>query len=183
MKAAENLRRELFPEEDDYYWDSILDNKERSRGVNPMCEDYQLKVEQKRKTLGVSPLASNGMAADNSSLNLCIEEVKARSRNETTDKTDLIKKYLDIQNQENEANKKRIEQRSAYIENIDRENPDTWTDVMINNAYDLYCFVEMWEMDPRMPFDEFKDELKNNREFCKENAPRNGMDSKDWSIS
>ncbi|WP_220719116.1 hypothetical protein [Agarivorans litoreus] len=49
------LHSELFPEEYDFYYDDFVDAKKRSRGVNPMSEEYQHKTNVRRLALGVEP--------------------------------------------------------------------------------------------------------------------------------
>ncbi|NMO74698.1 hypothetical protein BCV02_13005 [Vibrio breoganii] len=49
------LHSELFPEEGDFYYDSNNDVKLRNKGINPMSEAYQLKVNLRRHKLGVEP--------------------------------------------------------------------------------------------------------------------------------
>ena len=56
---AKQLHIELFSEEYDKMSDSILDAKERAKGINPMSKEYQQKVAKKRKNLGVSPLSNS----------------------------------------------------------------------------------------------------------------------------
>jgi hypothetical protein len=88
------LHIELFSEEYDKMYDSILDAKERAKGINPMSKEYQQKVAKKRKNLGVSPLSSSGDSVDDSSWELCKEECKTRKNKLKTLKTELIEKYL-----------------------------------------------------------------------------------------
>ena len=91
---AKQLHIELFSEEYDKMFDSILDAKERAKGINPMSKKYQLKVAKKREHLGVSPLSISGNSIDDSSWQLCIEEYEARKNKLKTLKTVLIEKYL-----------------------------------------------------------------------------------------
>lgn len=58
---------ELFLEEYTECYDSISDAENRKRGINPMNEEYISKMAKKRKDIGVSKLAENGMPIDNSS--------------------------------------------------------------------------------------------------------------------
>ena len=88
------LHIELFSEEYDKMYDSILDAKERAKGINPMSKEYQLKVAKKRKRLGVSPLSSSGESVDDSSWELCKEECEARKNNTSTEKTAIINEEL-----------------------------------------------------------------------------------------
>ena len=51
--------------------DSILDAKERIKGINPMSEDYIRKIDDKRRVLGFSSLSSSGNAIENDTLKFC----------------------------------------------------------------------------------------------------------------
>jgi len=79
-KKIENLARsihaEKFTEEYDFMYDSGVDAKERSRGINPMSQEYIEKIRMKRKELGVAQLAENGMPASDDSYRVCLEEAK-----------------------------------------------------------------------------------------------------------
>lgn len=57
-----------FPEEYFFIGDSLLDAKERQRGVNPMSEEYITRVNQRRIDLGFSALGKNGLAKTNDTL-------------------------------------------------------------------------------------------------------------------
>ena len=70
-----DLHHDRFPEEYDFILDSSVDANERSRGINPMNEDYIERVNARRLTLGVEPLTSAGYAATTKSRELCREEV------------------------------------------------------------------------------------------------------------
>lgn len=66
-----------FPEEYDFILDSHADANERAMGINPMSKDYQRKVNEKRKTLGVKQLLPNGMApVDSGSLEITARNLK-----------------------------------------------------------------------------------------------------------
>ena len=51
----EALHLETFPEEYDEIYDSIADAEDRSRGINPMSDEYIAEVNARRKKLGVYP--------------------------------------------------------------------------------------------------------------------------------
>ena len=91
---TKQLHIELFLEEYDKIYDSILDAKERAKGINPMSKEYQLKVAEKRRRLGVSPLSDSGESVDDSSRELCKEECEARKNNTKTEKTAIINEEL-----------------------------------------------------------------------------------------
>lgn len=75
-KLARSIHAEKFPEEYDFMYDSGVDAKERSRGINPMSQEYIEKIRMKRKELGVAQLAENGMPASGDSYRVCLEEAK-----------------------------------------------------------------------------------------------------------
>ncbi len=77
---AKELHRVLFDEETDYMLDSGGNSKRRSRGINPLSQEYTDRVNKKRGAFGVSLLGSNGFAADNSSGLFC-EEVVRQTKN------------------------------------------------------------------------------------------------------
>lgn len=74
---VKKLHMLLFPEEQDFMSDDVAAAKKRSMGENPMSQEYQVMIEGKRKVLGVSPLASNGNSADESSKEFCERIVTA----------------------------------------------------------------------------------------------------------
>src|SRR5690554_3670454 len=51
----------MFPEETDFMSDDHVDADNRRRGINPMQEAYQIKVNERRKKMGLKPLEDNGM--------------------------------------------------------------------------------------------------------------------------
>ena len=75
-------------------YDSIANSNDRAKGINPMSKEYQLKVAEKRKRLGVSQLSSSGRSVDDSSRELCKEECEARKNNTKTEKTAIINEEL-----------------------------------------------------------------------------------------
>lgn len=56
---------ELFPEEYDYVYDSVVEAKERAKGVNPMSQAYIDEVNDRRVSMGVKPY----FITDNSPIN------------------------------------------------------------------------------------------------------------------
>jgi hypothetical protein len=44
-----NFHTELFPEESDFFYDSIADANDRRQGINPMSKEYQLKQRERIK--------------------------------------------------------------------------------------------------------------------------------------
>lgn len=74
------LRNAMFGEEWDFMGDSISDAKSRSRGENPMSQEYSERVNKKRAAFGVSPLSETGGAIDET-LQLFCEDVVRLSKN------------------------------------------------------------------------------------------------------
>ena len=92
--TAKEMHLKVFSEEYDYMYDSIVDAKERSNGINPMSEEYQQRIILKRKKFRVSALAPNGLSLDSSSMDLCKEEFKARKNKQRTKLSYLFDEYL-----------------------------------------------------------------------------------------
>jgi len=63
-RYTDALHVKLFSEESDYMYDSNVDAKNRARGINPMSEEYQIKTNLKRVSLGFLPLAKDGTPND-----------------------------------------------------------------------------------------------------------------------
>lgn len=59
---ALSLHAQEFPEEYDYTLDDHVDAKRRSNGENPMSQEYQERVADKRDSLGVSQLSASGIS-------------------------------------------------------------------------------------------------------------------------
>lgn len=71
-KIVRELQTELFPEESDWIYDTSLDKYQREIGINPMKEEYIVKVNEKRAKWGLKPLTDNGICIDmNESYELC----------------------------------------------------------------------------------------------------------------
>jgi len=75
-RLARKMHVARFSEESDFMSDSNLDATERRRGINPMRAEYIVKVNEKRQQQGVSPLAENGLALTNETMDLCLHEAK-----------------------------------------------------------------------------------------------------------
>ena len=71
-----DLKYALFSEEWDFMGDSMADSKDRSRGINPMSQDYTNRVNRKRKAFGVNPIYEGGHDSDISSDSFCQEVVR-----------------------------------------------------------------------------------------------------------
>lgn len=74
------LKLALFDEEWDFMMDSGVDSSERSKGGNPMSQEYTDRINKKREAFGVSPLSKTGFANDKSSDLFC-EEVVRQTKN------------------------------------------------------------------------------------------------------
>ncbi|XOB90755.1 hypothetical protein ACMC9M_10360 [Pseudomonadota bacterium 24LQ007] len=75
-ELAHKIHADRFPEEYDHYYDSIADAKDRSRGINPMSQEYIDKVNARRQKLGVAPLAENGMPVSNETWEIALREAE-----------------------------------------------------------------------------------------------------------
>ncbi|WP_299018086.1 hypothetical protein [uncultured Photobacterium sp.] len=54
-RPLRELHLELFPEEYDEVYDSVVEYRARARGENPMNEEYQRKINLRRLEMGVEP--------------------------------------------------------------------------------------------------------------------------------
>lgn len=77
---ARRIHADRFPEESDEVGDSIYDAERRSRGENPMSEQYIARVAEKRRREGVSPLKPNGLPASRDTWELAYREAESRLR-------------------------------------------------------------------------------------------------------
>ena len=93
--TAKKIHLKVFSEEYDYMYDSLVDAKDRSNGINPLSEEYQERINLKRKKFGVSKLAKNGLNLDDSSMEVCKKEFKARKNKQRTELSNLFDEYLD----------------------------------------------------------------------------------------
>jgi hypothetical protein len=175
------LHIELFSEEYDKMSDSILDAKERAKGINPMSKEYQLKVAKKRKRLGVSLLSNSGDSVDDSSWELCNKESEARKNNTSTDKTAIINEELSKIKIDKEQLRREINFKMYPLKEIDPEDPTTWTETMINNCYSKMVAADSWESEESMSFEDFTKKIHSNKSFARSNSPRGGMDKKEYN--
>lgn len=70
------LQRALFDEESDFMLDSGTDAKDRSRGKNPMSQEYINRITKKREAFGVPPLSESGYIINNASELFCADVVR-----------------------------------------------------------------------------------------------------------
>lgn len=75
-RLAQKIHVEKYSEEYDFMYDSISDAKDRSKGINPMRQDYIEKIKKKREALGVTQLSDSGKSVSNDTFELCIQEAK-----------------------------------------------------------------------------------------------------------
>lgn len=75
---ARKLHIDKFPEEYDFYNDSIADAIDRGKGINPMSADYIAKITEKRRKEGVTPLSANGMPQSDDTWKIAYSEAEAR---------------------------------------------------------------------------------------------------------
>ncbi|WP_372982667.1 hypothetical protein [Marinobacter sediminum] len=77
-ELARSIHAEWFPEEYDHFYDSIADASDRRTGINPMSAEYTQRVNERRRKLGVTALAENGMPTSNDSWKLAHKEARKR---------------------------------------------------------------------------------------------------------
>lgn len=70
-KRVDRLQELLFKEERDALHDSSTDANKRASGQNPMDSAYTARINAKRESLGITPLAENGLPQDESSKEFC----------------------------------------------------------------------------------------------------------------
>jgi hypothetical protein len=63
-KSAQ-LHLSLFPEEYDFYYDSVSDSKDRKRGINPMSQEYISRTNARREELGFDAFSVVDMPVPN----------------------------------------------------------------------------------------------------------------------
>lgn len=80
-KLNYEMFNELFPEESDCVYDSHSEAKERRRGINPMSEEYQRKVNLRRFAMGVAPYMGN-VGVENEKLDDLISSYEYCIRNQ-----------------------------------------------------------------------------------------------------
>lgn len=81
---ASSIHAEKFPEEYDFIYDSNVDANSRSKGINPMSQDYIEQIREKRKSLGVSQLSNRGLSVSNDTFILCENEAKKQIYSDVT---------------------------------------------------------------------------------------------------
>lgn len=72
---ARELHVALFPEEYDYFYDSICDAQVRSRGENPMNAEYVEKTNKRREALGFLPYEIGQTARNENTLGWVTENL------------------------------------------------------------------------------------------------------------
>ncbi len=61
------------------------------------------------------------------------------------------------------------------------KKPSEWNEVEWDNVYELYCAVQLWDLDSRIEFSEFKKQILEDKEFASYHKLKPGMDSKDYN--
>ena len=173
-KLVQVLLYELFSEEQDHMFDSISDAKDRAKGINPMSNEYQLRVAEKRNIL------LDGESISSSTF--CNREVEALLANKQTLKTDLAIKYLrQISARDAQILADHYHQTSKLLR-IDHEDPNTWTEIMIKNLYKREKAVNSWDLDDfDFSYEEFKRKIFEDSQYRKLRIPTAGMESEDYN--
>jgi hypothetical protein len=52
-----------------------------------------------------------------------------------------------------------------------------WNEIEWENVYELYCAAQLWELDSRIDFDEFKKQMIEDTDFARENKLKPGIES------
>ena len=60
QKRVRSWHGRLFPEEYDFYYDSIADARDRARGINPMSDEFIARTDARRKALGFAAYGFDG---------------------------------------------------------------------------------------------------------------------------
>lgn len=179
--SPERLHEKLFEEEYIHMYDSSADAKDRAEGINPTNKEYQEKIRKKRGLLGVSQLSASGSAIDDSSMKLCERLVAAAKQGKEIEQTPIAIQILQEIDEYKEKLMEEQEARAKPIENIDPEDPNTWTEAMINNSYNLMVAADHYDMDPSISFEEFKRKIFSDKYFARNNAPRGFMGDEDYN--
>jgi hypothetical protein len=181
IENARELHELLFPEETDFMWDSVADMKDRERGINPMSKEYVERIKTKRNMLGVPQLTENGMPVDETTYKLCVAEVKAEHEGKTTPWTEKFKKLKAEALEEKRKHKERMDELQRHAPGIDPTDPNTWTETMFKNLYELEVAVNSWELNDSIEYDDFKKKLFMDDNFRALHIPKSGMEKDDYN--
>ena len=61
------------------------------------------------------------------------------------------------------------------------KKPWDWSEVEWENVYELYCAVQLRDLDSSIEFSEFKKQILEDKEFASYHKLKPGMDSKDYN--
>jgi len=95
-KFRRSLHANLFPEEYDFMYDDHVDAKARARGENPMQESYQIRVNERRKKMGIEPPMSNGRVKYNDSSQYTTEVMKKLLTGDDLEIKEVIKSLREV---------------------------------------------------------------------------------------
>ena len=104
-ELARKIHIEKFPEEWDFMYDSGADISDRSRGINPMSQEYIQKIKEKREKLGVSQLSKSGRSVSNDTYQICYEEAKNQIFSEKESKINWSDKLQQLYKEIHECKK------------------------------------------------------------------------------
>ena len=93
IETARQMHSELFSEESDSHYDSSWDANDREKGINPMSDDYVLRVNNKRLEMGFKPLAKNGLPVDSETFNFIIGVIENDEQKKIDKLTEIKDKY------------------------------------------------------------------------------------------
>jgi len=183
FEKARELHVLLFPEETDFMTDSYADLKDRDRVINPMSKEYIEKMEKKRDMLGVPQLTENGKPVDDTTYRLCIDEVRAEQEGKTTQWTERFKKLKEQALEDKKKHQGRMDELQNHAPGIDPTDPNTWTETMFKNLYQLQVSVDSWELNDSIEYDEFKQKLFTDGHYRASRIPKSGMEKDDYKQS
>lgn len=96
-KASQEILCYLFPEEFDFFYDSISEEKDRRRGVNPMSPAYQERASLKRGAFGLPLLSESGLPIDNSAEKYCENLIEKVASEKLLKVCERIKSYTETE--------------------------------------------------------------------------------------
>jgi hypothetical protein len=181
FEKARELHELLFPEETDFMWDSYADMKDRDRGINPMSKEYIERIKNKRDMMGVPQLTENGMPVDDTTYRLCVAEVRAEQEGKTTQWTERFKELKEQALEDKRKHEERLDELQRHAPGIDPTDPNTWTETMFKNLYELEVAVNSWELNDSIEYDEFKKKLFMDDNFRALHIPKSGMEKDDYN--
>ena len=136
--AVELLHKKVFYEEYNLTLFAQQDDNSTKRNRGSLYDEYRDTINRKRSVLGVSLLNQQGLAEDNSSKELCTEEVIARHNNQYTEVSANIDFILGKEFTELDCSPRSSKDRLKLLEGVDPVECSSRTAAMIANSYEHY---------------------------------------------